>query len=218
MPTIEQIRAARALIGWSQGKLANQSGLSQTGIARIENGTNHPNSSTIDKIVNAFNSHDIEFLGETGVKKRTHEVRILQDSNGFREFMNDVYMVIKSTGKDKFNEICVSNVDERNWIKWMGEEVYEEHAKKMSALPKNYSFKIFIQEKDDFFIANKFAEYKYVPKNYFTDHSFYVYGDKLALIDFSNEVVINIINNPRWAESFRRLFNYAWDKTPKIDG
>ena len=50
MPTIEQIRAARALLDWSQSDLADKAGLSQTGIARIENGTNQPNSSTLEKI------------------------------------------------------------------------------------------------------------------------------------------------------------------------
>ncbi|MCK5374866.1 MAG: helix-turn-helix transcriptional regulator [Alphaproteobacteria bacterium] len=216
MITIEQIRAARALIGWNQDELAEHAGLSQTGIARIENGVNQPNSSTVKKIIHAFDMHDIEFLGESGVKKRTNEVRILEGNQGFRDFMDDVYMVTKSTKKDQFNEICVSNVDERNWIRWMEREKYNEHAKRMAALPNNYSFKIFIQEKDDFFLANDFAEYKSLPSNYFTDHSFYVYGDRLALIDFGDKVNVNIINNPRWAKSFRRLFNYAWDKTPKI--
>ena len=50
MPTIEQIRAARALLGWSQSDLADRADLSQTGIARIENGTNKPNSKTLEKI------------------------------------------------------------------------------------------------------------------------------------------------------------------------
>ena len=36
MPTIEQIRAARALLGWSQSDLADRADLSQTGIALFD--------------------------------------------------------------------------------------------------------------------------------------------------------------------------------------
>ena len=91
MPTLEQIRAARALIGWSQKDLADHSGLSQTGIARIENGTNQPNSSTITRITAAFDQADIEFIGESGVRKRTGEIRTLKGKAGFIKFLDEIY-------------------------------------------------------------------------------------------------------------------------------
>ena len=74
------------------------------------------------------------------------------------------------------------------------------------------------QEGDDFFIASKIAEYRYIPPEFFTDQSFYVYGDKLALIAFEeNNVRINIINNKSWAQSFRNLFNYAWLTAARVE-
>jgi len=87
MITIEQIRAGRALLDWSQSDLADRAGLSQTGIARIENGTNQPNSKTIDKILSAFERADIEFLGENGVQKRISEVRTLSGQLGLHDFL-----------------------------------------------------------------------------------------------------------------------------------
>ena len=95
MPTIEQIRAARALLDWSQSDLADHAGLSQTGIARIENGTNQPNSSTLNKIKAAFENADIEFLGPSGLRKKTGEIKTYRGMEGFRTFMNDVYETIK---------------------------------------------------------------------------------------------------------------------------
>ena len=50
MITIDQIRAGRAWLGWSQEDLAQAAGLSQTGIARIETGVNTPQSGTMEKI------------------------------------------------------------------------------------------------------------------------------------------------------------------------
>ena len=91
MPTVEQIRAARALIGWSQGDLADHAGLSQTGIARIENGTNHPNSTTIEKIRSAFERVNVEFLDDSGVRKRSGQVQMLRGVQGIRQFFNELY-------------------------------------------------------------------------------------------------------------------------------
>ena len=82
-----------------------------------------------------------------------------------------------------------------------------------------FHFKIFVEEGDTFFIADKFAEYRYIPSEFFNDQSFYVYGDRLALIAFEdNDVRINIIQSKGWAESFRRLFNFAWHYAPSIEG
>ena len=105
MATIEQIRAARALLDWSQSDLADHAGLSQTGIARIENGTNKPNSNTLNKILTAFEIADIEFIGTTGVRKKTGEIKTLKGEEGFRSFMDDVY----ETAKTKGGEICLHN-------------------------------------------------------------------------------------------------------------
>ncbi len=212
MPTIEQIRAARALIGWSQGDLADRSGLSQTGIARIENGSNQPNSNTLERIVNAFDSMNIEFIGDSGVKKRTGRIRVLKGQKGFREFMDDVYETSKKHG----GEICVFNVDERNWIKWMGKDRYDAHSKRMRELPNPVNMKIIVEEGDNFFIASKFAEYRWFPREEFNSQSFYSYGNKFALIRFSeDDVIVQILNQPEFTQGFKVLFDIAWKHKAK---
>lgn len=207
MPTIEQIRAARALIDWSQSDLADHAGLSQTGIARIENGTNKPNSSTLAKIEAAFDKADVEFIGHSGVKKRTGEIRTLRGHEGFRLFMDDVY----NTLKDKGGEIRVYNVDEKNWIKWMGEEGYKAHSRRMQDLADKISSKILVQDGDTFFIASDFAEYKWFPKELFNEQSIYSYGKKLALLHFTeDDVVVTALDNKEFAQGFKVLFDIAW--------
>lgn len=213
MPTIAQIRAARALLDWSQADLADHAGLSQTGIARIENGTNKPNSSTLDKIRNAFDQADIEFLGESGVRKRTGEIKTFKGQDGFRAFMDDVYETLKVGG----GEITVSNVDENNWIKWMGQDAYNAHSKKMEEIPHNIFARILVREGDTFFIANSFAEYRWFPSELFNDQSIYAYKDKLALINFTEENVrVMLLNNKEFAKGFRVLFDIAWKNVATI--
>ena len=212
MPTIEQIRAARALLDWSQSDLADNSGLSQTGVARIENGTNKPNLNTIEKIETAFELADIEFLGTTGVRKKTGEIKTLKGVEGFKRFMDDVYETVKGVG----GEICVFNVDEKNWIKWMGKEAYDNHAHKMKSINEEVKFKIIIEEGDDFFIANEFAEYRWFPKEFFNKQSFYAYANKMAFIRFmEDDVQIMILNEDKFTDGFRVLFNVAWNHVAK---
>jgi len=209
MPSIAQIRAARALLDWSQSDLADHAGLSQTGIARIENGTNKPNSRTIEKIKTAFDHGDIEFLGDTGVRKRTGEIKTLRGQPGFRAFMDDVYF----TAKEKGSLICLHNAKPQNWYKWMGEKEYKAHAERMGKLTNDFEVRITAQEGDENLIASSFAEYRWIPKEFFNEQSFYSYGDKLAFIIFEDDnVQISILEKREFAEAFRILFNLAWNK------
>ncbi len=207
MPTIEQIRAARALLDWSQSDLADQAGLSQTGIARIENGTNQPNTQTLNKIKGAFEDADIEFLGTSGVRKTTGEIKVFKGAEGFRRFMNDVYERSKIIGGD----ICLFNGVPAYFYKWLGEEWYNAHAKRMSEL-KNLKAKIIVKEGEELLIASNFAEYRWFPKEMFHEKTLYAYGDSLGFLSFTeDDVHIRVIKQADLADSFRILFNIAWD-------
>ncbi len=215
MPTIEQIRAARALIGWSQGDLAERAELSQTGIARIENGTNQPSSTTLAKIVDAFDSAGIEFIDDSGVKKRTNEIRILRGQKGFWAFYDDVYETIKEFG----GEICISNNDEENCDKWFGVKKWHEHKNRMVGLSKarNFNFRILVKEGDCHFVVPECAEYRWIAKERFSDVPFYVYGEKLAIFLYEpDDVSIFVIDNSKIAETYKIQFSIMWDQAIPI--
>ncbi|MCK6417629.1 MAG: helix-turn-helix domain-containing protein [Alphaproteobacteria bacterium] len=212
MPTIEQIRAARALLDWSQSDLADRAGLSQTGIARIENGTNQPNSSTLAKIEAAFEKGSIEFLGLSGVRLKTGEIKTFRGQEGFRAFMDDVY----ETARDKGGEICLFNGVPRFFSKFLGEEWYQMHSARMQQIKDKFTFKIIVREGDEHTIAQGFAEYRWFPENLFNERTFYAYGDRLAFMNFSDDnVTIRVLPQEEFADSFRVLFNIAWDNIAK---
>lgn len=207
MPTIEQIRAARALLDWSQSDLADHAGLSQTGIARIENGTNQPNTQTLNKIEAAFKNADIEFLGSSGLRRTSGESRTYKGTEGFRSFMDDVYEKSRDIGGD----ICLFNGMPSYFHKWLGKEWYDNHAKRMIEL-KDLSAKIIVKEGEDLFIAHDFAEYRWFPKQMFHEKTLYAYGDTIGFISFSEDAVnIRTIKQADLADSFRVLFDIAWD-------
>ena len=58
-----QIRAARGLLNWSQGELAERTGVSKQSVTRIENGMADPRFSTMTALNEAIRSAGVE-LGE----------------------------------------------------------------------------------------------------------------------------------------------------------
>jgi len=211
--TPEQIRAATALLGMTQKSLSEATGITRANLNKFDKRESTFRADSMARVFNFFDNNNIHFTQHNGAEfKPTENILKLHGPHGFVTFMDDVHDEVKEKG----GQICVSNVNERHWIKWMGEERYKQHSEKMSAL-SNYFFKIFIEDGDDFFIANKFAEYKHIPSEFFNDQSFYAYGDKLALIAFEEqEVRINIVKSAGWTQGFRRLFNFAWENTPHI--
>jgi predicted transcriptional regulator len=62
MITARQIRAARALLGWSQRKLADHAIVSENALMRLERGTVDSRLSTLQAVERALVKAGIEFL------------------------------------------------------------------------------------------------------------------------------------------------------------
>jgi transcriptional regulator with XRE-family HTH domain len=65
--TIEQLRAARGLLGWSQSELAARAGLSRPTVKRLEAGFGpHVSNEARAKLQRAIEAAGIEFIDENG--------------------------------------------------------------------------------------------------------------------------------------------------------
>ena len=71
-----QIKAARALLSWSQADLQKEAGLSRATVNDLENGTGDPRRSSIDKVEAAFARHGVLFLGEGDTRSGGKGVRL----------------------------------------------------------------------------------------------------------------------------------------------
>lgn len=105
--TVEQIKAARALKGWSQKELGEHAGLSQTAITNIEVGKFRPTPHSLDAIRHAFESHGLEFI-QGGVRLRPSAVITLQGPDYAQQIMDMAFAELIRTGE---KEILLSGVD-----------------------------------------------------------------------------------------------------------
>ena len=65
--TIEQLRAARGLLGWSQSELAARAGLSLPTVKRVEAGTGpRVSDEARSKLRRALEAAGVEFIDENG--------------------------------------------------------------------------------------------------------------------------------------------------------
>jgi predicted transcriptional regulator len=80
MISAEQIRAARALIGWKQTDLAKASGVSEISIKNIERGVTDPRSSTVAALQRAFEKAGVVFLEPGDIRDGGEGVRLLRNA------------------------------------------------------------------------------------------------------------------------------------------
>jgi transcriptional regulator with XRE-family HTH domain len=204
--SIEQIKAARALLKWNQKDLAEHAGLNDDQIQSYESGRTK-SLEVLEAIFKTLTHHGIDFA-DGGVKPQQTRVITLSGAEGLRTFMNDVYETARTQG----GEICLHNAKPSNWIKWLGEEWFAHHNKRMKEVKENIQFKITAKIGDTNLRGNAYAEYRWIPEKLWDEKSFYVYGDNIGFIDFdTNSVNVFILKQKSFANSFRSLFNAMWD-------
>jgi transcriptional regulator with XRE-family HTH domain len=71
MITAAQCRAARALLDWSQQKLAEESKIGNATIRNFEGVKSTPQHATLDVLRRCFEAAGIEFINGTGVKLKS---------------------------------------------------------------------------------------------------------------------------------------------------
>lgn len=210
--TTAQIRGARGILNWSQQDLAQRTGISATSIGAIENGTTTPRESTLKTIRKTFENAGIEFIGLDGIRQRSGDVRVFRGKDGFIEFYDDVYSYLVENDED----ILVSNVDERQFVKTL-DEYAKIHVDRVSALNKK-CYKILTKEGDNYAPGSSYAEYRWIPKELFASVPFYVYGNKMAIFLFNGEPSIIILKYPSIAEAYKVQFKDMWNRSKEISG
>ena len=80
MVTPGEVRAARALLGWTRQRLADRAVVSLNSVARLEQGVVDPRGSTLSAIRRVFEQEGIEFLSLRGEGEGVRRRPASQDS------------------------------------------------------------------------------------------------------------------------------------------
>ena len=91
-----QVKAARALLGWSQDQLALEANVSVTTIRNLESGEMSLRNTTMNIIRHVMEKSGIEFTDGEGVRRRNHEVKIL----GCGELFEDMLRTVRDNNCD----------------------------------------------------------------------------------------------------------------------
>lgn len=214
MITPSQIRAARGLLHWTQGDLAAHAGVSAPAITNIELEKQQPTVATLEKIARAFTDAGIEIMSDGGVRPRRSGIVTFHGRSGFALFRQDVL----STAQAGPTEICVSNVDERQFDKW-GQGAVNDHYVAEMAKIKTLTFRILVKEGDTHFTGSQYASYRWLSESLFGKISFYIYGGKTAIISFEDdEFSAFVLSHARVTEFYREEFNRLWHLAKALGG
>lgn len=208
-----QMKAARALLDWSQDDLAQQTRLSIATIRKLELGYISPRGKTIASIRQAFEDAGLEFIDPDGVRHRPEEIKVYQGHDGICAFFDDVY----ETMKKKNGDVVVVTVDEEPFTECLGEYRFV-HYDRMTKIKDSVFVKCILTDNPESRPAH-YCQYRWISKSYVDSVPFYVYDDKYAIFVFDTNPSpkITVIQSRVVADAFRRQFYSMWDKATPLN-
>ena len=216
MITIQQVKAARALLDWNQSDLAKASGISVPAIARLEQGIGNPRADTAQAIQSAFEDSGIEFNEDLGVSLRrdVFKLEVFNGNAGMDRVWDDVVATLAARGG---GEVLLGGVDERITVERYGDRIGAEIKRRRKL---GITHRLLIREGDNFVLGSADV-YRCLPEALFGQMHYYIYADKYVLINGGPPLKVILIHNKNVADTFRKQFNFHWGlgtrvKNPKV--
>lgn len=205
MILIQQIKAARALLDWSQTMLGEKAGLSQTAITNIESGRYRPGRKTLEAIKNACERSGIEFI-DGGVKYAAPNIQVFKGPDFEVKMQDFKYEYCRAHGVKELLYIGLNPT-------LMPDEHYartEWHIKRMSEL--NIQMRAIVSDQREAKeLPGAHENYRALPDQYISDVSpVFIMDDYVGMMLYDASEVV-IIRNQNQAIVQRKLFEYMWD-------
>lgn len=204
MISATQIKAARAILDWSQKELASRTQLTQVTIANIELG-NSGSRTSLDKIQSTLEGQGIEFISN-GVRHKDHYLVNLVGNDAYLRLLDDVFFTLRDTKGD----VLFNGADERK--NFPGVEACIRKIKGAGIRTR-----VLIEEGNNYILGD-LNDYRQIPKEYFSNAVTVVYGSKYAIfILHATGPRVHVVNNLDVADAQRKIFDFLWDRgtTPK---
>lgn len=212
MLTSKLIKAARSLLEWRQEDLAKKSGISLPAINKFERGLSSPRQFTLDILQKTFEGEGVEFIDGPGVRLTDNifNIQTLTGKNSPVLLWEDIVSTYRDGG-----EVLLCGLDETAWDDYTDDfqRIIGEYKK------RGISWRALMREGDTHFSTdidvNIEKNYRWIPKELFTQLPYYVYKDKLAFVLWGSPMRVVILTHVIIAETFKRQFEVNW-KNAKI--
>lgn len=209
MITPTQMRAARAMLDVSQGHVSEYLGIAANTLSKIESGQSDASASRVSDIQRFYEREGIEFTENDGVKWSNNIVTQLDGNDANYQVLDDIYDTLKDSG----GEILIAGVSE---VLPEDKERYDFLQSHLARLQKaGITERILIEEGDDNLVAPE-EWYRALPVGKFSNTPFQIYGDKIAMKEWGPPQKIIIIQHKRFADTFRAMFDYAWNQAKPV--
>lgn len=201
-----QIRAARALLNWSQPDLARAAGLATSSVKNVESECSSARRETLAQIFDAFDGNGVEFMPGIGVRLKNQIVAVHADKFATKAMLDDIYTHVQAAA---LREVCIIGLDENFSVDMDGAQLITSHIERLNKAAVTQ--RILVREGESRFLANADC-YRWLPKRYFTHQSpIYIYGDRIATLTGSLRRRATIIEARQSAQHMRMLFDLLWD-------
>ena len=205
-----QIKAARAMLDWSQEDLAGAANLSIATIRKLELGHISPRHSTTFVVQQAIENAGLEFIQPNGIRRRPEDILIYQGPDGVAAFFNHVSLTMKNTG----GEMVIVAASMAMFAK----DGEGEDCGKIVEIKGASNVKCLLTENSGSFPSMAGFEFRSLSKSYVDPAPFCVYGDKYAIMTLAvlSSPRIVVIQSPAIAQASHRHFHSMWDKATPL--
>jgi transcriptional regulator with XRE-family HTH domain len=208
MLTIEQCRAARGLLNWTQQDLADACGLSKTAINNFEKRHSDIKVESLRAIRLAFESADIEFTPQNGLRKREDSIEILKGEMAIDDLFEDILNSTKATESEILMTTDFAFFEKHNGA---------EKIKKLLDKKSNdiVSMRLINTPKAQDMLEHKNLHVRHMHEDIikFTMNTV-IYNGKLALILWDESMII-VIDSQIAGSTERRRFEMIWARAIK---
>lgn len=194
-----QIRAARAMINWSQTELANRSSSSLSTVADIEAERRRGGTQTVSAIQQAFEKEGV-FFTKSGVEKRDTTSYSITGDNWWPQVLEDVYLTLLDKPTAEVLLLCADDRESSPDVVRMWKKIRN----------AGIAMRQLVREENTYLLGG-LEEYRWMPKEYFNNNVTMIYGDKVCLCADDNTKAV-IFKDKNMARAWGNVFELLWNK------
>jgi transcriptional regulator with XRE-family HTH domain len=212
MISAEQIKAARAMLDWTQDELARACGLSLNTVSNLEKG--HLSIRSSMAVRKALEDKGFEFFGKNGLCRRSDESRIYEGSGSCDKFYEDMLAAVK----DKGGEIAAVFWSQEMLAKSLGAE-NSHQLERLEQLARYAKVKCLLIDVLCLPLDMPFFEFRTMTNYHGFPFAGFTHGDKTAIVlTKGGDFTFFVAQSVEIAQTSLREFAPLWDNALPLAG